>query len=319
MDFSALQSLDPKVSTDVFPSLLEWVFDCEAFQRWHRGNGTWQLHCIGGPGSGKVSKSLCCTTGYNIKRSHRSFVPLDPALYMSWNLTLSHLRRGADYSITRLQVWPAQGLTSANVASDSLILWQTTLARLASQHLRQHPEHHGQPVVSISIVEDISDDMVDLTEAFLLRLYEGLNVCPLLRSDESDRAFGEYIYWRDHHPEGAKRSKRLQCLRKAVHTRLEATEEVSSILIVDGIDRCGSTIRYMLETELADLQCKRTKILLTSRSATFEQTQALCDHDCHEITDGNPLDMYLQCGNDDCEGFAICLVCKDAGRGCSKW
>ena len=55
MELPALQSFKDDISPDIYPGLLEWVFDCDTFQRWRRDTGAWQMHCIGGPGSGKVS------------------------------------------------------------------------------------------------------------------------------------------------------------------------------------------------------------------------------------------------------------------------
>jgi hypothetical protein len=55
---SALRSFkanEANVSSDIFEGVFEWIFDDEAFQRWREGKGAWQLHWIGGPGSGKVS------------------------------------------------------------------------------------------------------------------------------------------------------------------------------------------------------------------------------------------------------------------------
>src|SRR6266702_1613116 len=42
-------------SSDIYPALFNWFFASREFNRWNNGESTWQLHCIGGPGSGKVS------------------------------------------------------------------------------------------------------------------------------------------------------------------------------------------------------------------------------------------------------------------------
>lgn len=59
METSALQSVHEKVSSDIFPGVFDWMFEDVTFQRWRQGQCAWQLHCIGGPGSGKVSISVC--------------------------------------------------------------------------------------------------------------------------------------------------------------------------------------------------------------------------------------------------------------------
>lgn len=55
MEPSPLQPLDEGRSSDIFDGAFDWILEEEAFQRWRDGQGTWQLHCVGGPGSGKVS------------------------------------------------------------------------------------------------------------------------------------------------------------------------------------------------------------------------------------------------------------------------
>lgn len=56
----ALQ-LSHGISSDILPSVYNWFFTHDVFKRWCEGNSAWQLHCIGGPGVGKVSQ--CHLTG----------------------------------------------------------------------------------------------------------------------------------------------------------------------------------------------------------------------------------------------------------------
>ena len=42
------------LSSDIYPALFNWFFASREFNRWSSRESTWQLHCIGGPGSGKV-------------------------------------------------------------------------------------------------------------------------------------------------------------------------------------------------------------------------------------------------------------------------
>jgi hypothetical protein len=74
----------------------------------------------------------------------------------------------------------------------------------------------------------------------------------------------------------------------------------------------------MLEAELEAFKQKKMRILLTSRSAVFEQVEALCSHLCHEDVGDNALELYMQCHN-DCNDFAMCFACKDAQRICDRW
>lgn len=206
--------------------------------------------------------------------------------------------------------------------AELLINWQTTLAKLVSQHLKRHPQHQGHTIISAYIEEDVLNDQIDLVEAFLVTVYRGLVARKASQCDESARSYQEYEHWYKRcgdHSLGVRRRERLQCLRKAVHARLGATKDDKKFLILDGIDRCGPTVRYMLETELEYLQHEGVKLLLTSRSATFEQKQVLCDHECHDETNNNPLDMYLQCQTAECGGYTLCYVCHDAGRICHDW
>jgi hypothetical protein len=43
------------LSTDIFPGVFDWFYTHDVFQRWRDTRTTWQLHCLGGPGAGKVS------------------------------------------------------------------------------------------------------------------------------------------------------------------------------------------------------------------------------------------------------------------------
>ena len=55
MERSPLQPLNADALFGIFEGAFDWILEEEAFQRWREGKGTWQLHCVGGPGSGKVS------------------------------------------------------------------------------------------------------------------------------------------------------------------------------------------------------------------------------------------------------------------------
>lgn len=44
----------PTILPDIYPALFDWFFQTDQFQRWYDSESTWQLHCVGGPGAGKV-------------------------------------------------------------------------------------------------------------------------------------------------------------------------------------------------------------------------------------------------------------------------
>ncbi|OCL11267.1 hypothetical protein AOQ84DRAFT_374160 [Glonium stellatum] len=50
------------LSSDIYPPLFHWFFASKVFHRWCEGDNSWQLHCIGGPGSGKTTLSALTKT-----------------------------------------------------------------------------------------------------------------------------------------------------------------------------------------------------------------------------------------------------------------
>ncbi|KAI9708474.1 MAG: hypothetical protein M1820_003935 [Bogoriella megaspora] len=47
----------PAILPDIYPALFDWCFETEEFLKWHDSSSTWQLHCVGGLGSGKTTLS----------------------------------------------------------------------------------------------------------------------------------------------------------------------------------------------------------------------------------------------------------------------
>jgi hypothetical protein len=47
-------------SPDIYPEAFDWFFVDEVFTAWRDAPRGWQLHCIGGPGAGKVSARQPC-------------------------------------------------------------------------------------------------------------------------------------------------------------------------------------------------------------------------------------------------------------------
>jgi hypothetical protein len=42
------------ISPDIYKPLFDSFFESEIFERWLNRKNSWQLHCVGGPGAGKV-------------------------------------------------------------------------------------------------------------------------------------------------------------------------------------------------------------------------------------------------------------------------
>ena len=45
----------PAILPDIHPGIFDWFFDSEEYSSWYQSESIWQLHCVGGPGSGKVT------------------------------------------------------------------------------------------------------------------------------------------------------------------------------------------------------------------------------------------------------------------------
>jgi hypothetical protein len=188
---------------------------------------------------------------------------------------------------------------------------------VVSKHLEECFEAEEYPIITLQIHDDVLDHETDIVEDLLEAVYHGLVASRTIQAGNARQLYAEYRHERYFkEPEGCRRRKRLDCLRRAVHTMLTDTESLRAYLILDGIDRCGSTLRFMLETELYELQHHGMSILLTSRLAIFETDEATCDH--HplppELRPG--LRLYLECS---CGEFVVCFLCARAGKVCDYW
>lgn len=198
---------------------------------------------------------------------------------------------------------------------------------MISKHLKQHFKREQYPVVTLQITDDVQDHQTDLVEDFLEAVYQQLAECPNIQSSSSLHCYNDYRLAADSkNTEGTRRRERLRLIRTAIHMQLNSSNDLYAYLILDGFDRCGSTLRFLLESELADLQERGMRILLTSRLAVFENEEVTCDHEHHgDTTDDNPLiptdrrplSIYLQCKT--CDETVICFPCKMAERFCSEW
>ena len=106
-------------------------------------------------------------------------------------------------------------------------------------------------------------------------------------------------------------------MRKAVFTQLKSTDNARAYLLIDGFDRCGTTLRFLLESELDELQERGLKILLTSRLAVFENNMSTCDHSPLPDYDREALRVFLQCRT--CDEGVVCLACVSADKLCPYW
>ena len=242
------------LSSDVFTELFDWFFTHPVFERWYSQDGTYQLHCIGAPGTGK-----------------------------------------------------------------------TTLAALVANHIRGKKEMSSKAVISIFVQDDVAAYETVFLEDFLVEIYQELQQFET-DVDESETLYDEYIQARFVTLEGSRISRRIHLIRKAVFSRIEGLKNsIRMYLIFDGIERCHSTLRLLLETELSELQSCGLSIFLTSRLAVFEQVEALCDHPNHggarddeeiDEDDLEVLDLYYVCGNEE---QVMCFSCKDAKHVCAGW
>jgi hypothetical protein len=182
------------------------------------------------------------------------------------------------------------------------------LTALIYHHLKEHPKLRNYPIVAISIDADISD-------------YEHGFVEDLL-DDVSERVYEDYSQKRQSKGttrEGLRFKDRICLLREALRLRLEALNNARAFLLLDGMDRCSQTLRFMLEEELAKLAEMGLSILTTSRLCVFEQVEVHCDGQPGDDTHAQEaVSMYLECGLcvDD---FTLCISCRDSGRLCPRW
>ncbi|KAF2132543.1 hypothetical protein P153DRAFT_308924 [Dothidotthia symphoricarpi CBS 119687] len=246
----ALQ-LSHGISSDILPSVYNWLFSHDVFKRWCEGDGAWQLHCIGGPGVGK-----------------------------------------------------------------------TTLTALVAQQLETHFPNNDHSITTIFVDYDVPDHEIELIEDILVALYRNLENSTLPQDDDSEDLYEEYAQERYSNAEGSRIRDRLKLIRTALHSRLVSLQSCRTFLLIDGIDRCGPTLRYMLGTELSNIRGLGVHVFSTSRLAVFEQREARCDHRDHgqapdadvlSQADREILDVFLVCRACD---SVLCFGCEAVDRLC---
>lgn len=199
---------------------------------------------------------------------------------------------------------------------------------MVAEHLRSHPGLRNHPIISIFISQDVPDRdthfIEDFLEIIIKQLAHGKPV-----DDEASLAYEKFIYYREDVLDGTRRRLRLKVLREALYLRLETLSQSRSFLVLDGIDRCDATLRWMIEEELSCLQTAGLSILLTSRIGVFEENHMKGRCDDHRVApeddpipveEQEPLRLWQVCNcQQPDETFVLCLACSKAGRGCLYW
>lgn len=181
-------------------------------------------------------------------------------------------------------------------------------------------------VLSVFVQEDVLAYESSFLEDFLEAVYLKLAATEADYDDyESYDLYCKYIQERGK-AEGCKVSKRIGLIRAAVYSVLSSvTKSVPAYLVLDGLDRCSSTLRLLMDAELSQMQKSGLGVFLTSRLAVFEQIEARCDHRNHlDAPDDDPipqedreiLDICLLCRKCD---HVLCFGCRKAGRICGPW
>jgi hypothetical protein len=189
---------------------------------------------------------------------------------------------------------------------------------LIYRHLKEHPETQKYPIADIYIGRDVPHHDIYFVEDFIETLYNKLADTTVLEEDHSDDAYDEYAemrYLLKEAPEGYRAKSRLQSLREALYSRLDALKGARAFLLLDGIDRCSQTQRLLLDNELSKLLETGLSILITSRLAVLERFEAPCDHPDDPVPEYAriTLNMYYECH--ECK-YIVCVPCIDAKRSC---
>ena len=116
----------------------------------------------------------------------------------------------------------------------------------------------------------------------------------------------------------------IESLRTTVRDRIAQCQR--AFVIVDGLDRCGSTLRSRLRRELAELDKQKLGVMITSRipvsgfteTGNYEEPDRyFCDVD-HNHAFSNPAwNLWLECKS--CGKAGMCFSCREKGEVCPEW
>jgi hypothetical protein len=199
------------------------------------------------------------------------------------------------------------------------------LAALVANYIEKRSEKGKAAVISIFLQQDVTAYETAFLEDVLLEIYQRLEGHQT-ETEEPGELYDEYKEARFVTLEGSRTNRRIDLIRKAVLSRVkDLLKSIRVYLVLDGLERCNSILRLLLETELSALQDCGLSIFITSRIAVFEQLEAFCDNPNHgdaseeeqiDEDDLEALELYFVCRNDD---QVMCFPCRDANRRCGEW
>ena len=193
---------------------------------------------------------------------------------------------------------------------------KTTFAALVARHLRTRHRDTKLVIVSLFMQQYIDCNELSILEDILTAILEQLHSST---AELELNAFYQKYHKERYKDEGCRSIRRVQLLRQALQSSLAilAKDPVNKVFFVfDGFDMCNTTLKYLLEAELANWQSLGASVMLTSRLPVFENPlTATCDDKSH-VGRQRGLNFYLQCRS--CSSV-LCFPCKELDRTCDKW
>jgi hypothetical protein len=176
---------------------------------------------------------------------------------------------------------------------------KTTLCALVARWL--HERFPTLPIVTIFISEDIHHNDAAFVEDFLESICRQLDLAG--EDDELDACI--------EHGRGKRAAVRIDLIREVLYKRLSRHQR--AYLVLDGVDGCSVALEMLLDAELASLQQRGLKLLVSSRFPVYEIPEDVtCDvHASERLT------LFWECGV--CHEFIVCYACKEKTNKCEMW